>query len=65
MKRHAIVLAAAVTLTAGINSQADDLFQLFWRGTYYTKSDTGHIVAVSFTEQDFVNKVAQDNGLDP
>jgi hypothetical protein len=40
------------------------LFQLFWRGTYYTKNDTGHIVAVSFTEQDFVNKVAQDNGLD-
>jgi len=66
MKRHAIVvLAAAVTLTAGMMSQADDLFQLFWRGTYYTKNDTGHIVAVSFTEQDFVNKVAQDNGLDP
>jgi len=66
MKRHAIVvLVAAVTLTAGMKSQADDLFQLFWRGTYYTKNDTGHIVAVSFTEQDFVNKVAQDNGLDP
>jgi hypothetical protein len=46
-------------------SQADDLFRLFWRGTYYTKNDTGHIVAVQLTEQDFVNKVAQDNGLDP
>jgi hypothetical protein len=46
-------------------SQADDLFRLFWRGTYYTKNSTGHIVAVQFTEQDFVNKVAQDNGLDP
>ena len=66
MKRHAIVvLVAAVTLTAGTSLQADDLFQLFWRGTYYTKNDTGHIAAVTFTEQDFVNKVAQDNGLDP
>ena len=66
MNRHAIVvLAAAVTLVGAINTKADDLFQLFWRGTYYTKNDTGHIIAVSFTEQDFVNKVAQDNGLDP
>ena len=54
-------LALATTFSA----RADDLFQLFWRGTYYTKNDSGHIIAVSFTEQDFVNKVAQDNGLDP
>lgn len=52
-------------LATQVASQADDLFQLFWRGTYYTKNDTGHIIAVDFTEQDFVNKVAQDNGLDP
>src|SRR5262249_42124262 len=58
-------LIAALMLTAAVTSQADDLFQLFWRGTYYTKNDTGHIIAVSFTEQDFVNKVGQDNGLDP
>jgi hypothetical protein len=45
--------------------QADDLFQMFWRGTYYTTNSTGHIIAVPFTEQAFVNKVAQDNGLDP
>ena len=66
MRRNAIVvLTASILLLAGMRAQADDLFQLFWRGTYYTKNDTGHIVAVSFTEQDFVNKVAQDNGLDP
>jgi hypothetical protein len=47
------------------NVSADDLFRLFWRGTYYTKNGSGRIVAVHFTEQDFVNKVAQDNGLDP
>jgi hypothetical protein len=66
MKRKIfVVLAVAISLTAGINLKADDLFQLFWRGTYYTRNDTGHIIAVSFTEQDFVNKVAQDNNLDP
>jgi hypothetical protein len=58
-----IGLVSAMTALAGVTSQADDLFQLFWRGTFYTKNETGHIVAVSFTEQDFVNKVAQDNGL--
>jgi len=60
-----LALISALTLAAGLTASADDLFQLFWRGTYYTKNDTGHIVAVDFTEQDFVNKVAQDNGLDP
>lgn len=46
-------------------AKADDLFQLTWRGTYYTTNANGRIVALPFTEQDFVNKVAQDNGLDP
>jgi hypothetical protein len=46
-------------------ASADDLFRLYWRGTYYTTNATGHIVARSFSEQDFVNQVAQDNGLDP
>jgi hypothetical protein len=58
-----------VTITIGFFqtslASADDLFQLFWRGTYYTKNASGHIVALPFTEQDFVNKIAQDNGLDP
>ncbi|HZR16562.1 MAG TPA: hypothetical protein VFE51_04485, partial [Verrucomicrobiae bacterium] len=60
-------LGSVLVLILGttLSTQADDLFRLFWRGTYYTKNDTGHIVAVNFTEQDFVNKVAQDNGLDP
>jgi hypothetical protein len=45
--------------------RADDLFQLFWRVTYYTTNSMGHIIAVSFTEQDFVNQVAQNTGIDP
>ena len=55
----------AVFLILPVSSKADDLFQLFWRGTVYTKNASGHIIALSFTEQDFINKVAQDNGLDP
>lgn len=46
-------------------TKADDLFQLYWHGTYYTTNSTGHIIAVPFTEQDFVNQIAADNGLDP
>lgn len=47
------------------NLRADDLFQMFWRGTYYTTNSTGHISAVHFSEQDFVNQVAQSSGLNP
>jgi len=63
--RSWLALAAAIGFIHPVSSSADDLFQLFWRGYVYTKNSTGHIVAVSFTERDFVNKVAQDNGLDP
>jgi hypothetical protein len=59
------VLLPVLLLMMAPASRGDDLFQLFWRGTYYTKNDTGHIIAVQFTEQDFVNKIAQDNGLNP
>lgn len=65
MKRNLTSVVSALVLMTALASKGDDLFQLFWRGTYYTKNDTGHIIAVEFTEQDFVNKVAQDNGLDP
>ncbi len=65
MKSYTKLGAVLLLSLTALSSRADDLFQLFWRGTYYTKNDTGHIVAVAFTEQDFVNKVAQDNGLDP
>jgi hypothetical protein len=63
--RITLLMATAIGLFQASRASADDLFQLFWRGTYYTKNESGHIIAVPFTEQDFVNKVAQDNGLDP
>ena len=52
---------------AGLHSasvHADDLFQLFWRGTYYTKNSTGHIVAVPFSEQTIINQVSRNTGID-
>jgi hypothetical protein len=63
--RIVLALAGAVVLLQPLSSKADDLFRLFWRGTYYTKNASGHIVAVPFTEQMFVNQVARNNGLDP
>jgi hypothetical protein len=46
-------------------ARADALFQLFWRVGYYTKNSTGHIINAGFSEQDFVNEVAQNTGMDP
>ncbi len=43
----------------------DDLFQLAWRGTVYSTGSNGQIQVRHFSEQDFVNKAAQDNGIDP
>lgn len=63
--RTGLALLLALGLFQAMSSRADDLFQLFWHGTYYTTNSTGHIIAVPFTEQDFVNQVAHDNGLDP
>jgi hypothetical protein len=60
-----LAIIAASSFLQPLSSRADDLFQMSWRGTYYKNDSTGHIIAVQFSEQDFVNMVAQDNGLDP
>ena len=41
------------------------MFRMTWRGTSYTTGPTGQVVAHSFSERDFVQKVAVDNGIDP
>lgn len=64
-KRTLFGLAALLVLFQPLTTRATDLFQLYWRGTYYTTNSSGHIVAVPFTEQRFVKKLAQDNGVDP
>ena len=50
---------------SAFSSHADDLFQLFWRVNVYQKGSGGRIVATRLTEQDLVNVVAQNNGLNP
>ena len=66
MKKYLwLFLVVALSGVEANTSFADDLFQLFWRGTYYAKNSTGHIVAVGFSEQDLVNQVAQSTGMDP
>ncbi len=63
--RLALAVIAGLSFIQPVDSKADDLFQMFWRGTYYKNDSTGHIRAITITEQDFVNKVAQDNNLNP
>jgi hypothetical protein len=64
-KQNWLFLVVAFSCLSSSAVHADDLFRLFWRGTYYTKNSSGHIVAVSFSEQDVVNQVAQSTGMDP
>jgi hypothetical protein len=64
MKRLFILTSILVLVMQG-TLRADELFQLFWRGTYYTTNASGHIIAISFSEQNIVSKVARDNGLNP
>src|SRR5882724_1455008 len=66
MKMSAVLsLAAGVILLQPVASQADDLFQLAWRGHSYARGANGDVVRSDFSEQDLINKVAQDNGLNP
>jgi len=46
-------------------ARAGDQYVLTWRGTVYTRNAAGQISARSFSEKDFINKAAQDNGIDP
>jgi hypothetical protein len=59
-----LVLGAALACLSASAARADDLFQLFWRGTYYVRNSNSHIIAVGFTEQSLVQQVAQNAGLD-
>jgi hypothetical protein len=63
--KQLLALALTLGLIQPLVSQADDLFRMSWRGTVYTTGANGKVVARSFTEKDFVNRVAVNNGLDP
>lgn len=44
-------------------SEARDLYQLSWKGTKYTTSSAGKVVARPYTERDIIAKCASDNGI--
>jgi hypothetical protein len=63
-KRTIRLLTLLAGLSCPILAKADDLFQLFFRGSFWVKTG-GEPLKGTFTEQSWVNKVARDNKLDP
>src|ERR1041385_5820282 len=64
MKKTTCLWALAVAAGAMQPSLsfADDLFLLNWRGTAYTQAN-GIVTARSYSGNEMVQKIAQDNGL--
>src|SRR6266576_3165830 len=60
-----LAFAMALSQIQPLVSHADDLFRLSWHGTVYTTGANGQVVSKSFSEKDFVQKVATDRSLDP
>ena len=56
-------LAVAAGLLQPSLSFADDLFLLNWRGTAYTTDSSGRVIARSYSGNEIVQQIAQDNGL--
>ena len=52
-------------LPAFVSHAADELFRLTWHGTVYTTTSTGGISVRSFSEREFIQRVAINNNLDP
>src|SRR5258708_31015150 len=62
---NALGIVTVLVLIQPLASHADDLFRLSWRGTVYTNGPSGQVMSRSFSEKDYVQQVAADNGLDP
>ena len=58
-------MTLTLALIAPLVANGDDLFRMTWRGTVYTTGANGQVVSKSFSEKDFVQQVATNNGLDP
>src|SRR5882762_1916262 len=64
-KASGIKTTLALALIGPLVANGDDLFRMTWRGTSYTTGANGQVVSKSFSEKDFVQQVATNNGLDP
>jgi len=58
-----IALTVALGLFTPLLSSARDLYLLSWKGTKYTTSDSGRIIATRYSERDIIAKCAADNGI--
>ena len=63
--RNALACSLTIGLLQPFLVNADDFFKMSWHGTAYTTSSSGQVVARPFSEKDFIQKVATDNGTDP
>jgi hypothetical protein len=62
--RNVLACGLAIGLFQPALLKAEDLFRMSWHGTAYTTSSSGQVTAKPFSERDFIQKVATDNGMD-
>jgi|SRR5256885_2200733 hypothetical protein len=63
--RNVLACGLAIGLFQPLVIKADDFFRMTWRGTAYTTGANGQVTARTFSERDFIQKVATDNGMNP
>jgi hypothetical protein len=63
--RNVVACGVIVAMLQPVLLKAEDMFRMSWHGTAYTTSDSGQVTARPFSERDFIQKVAADNGIDP
>jgi hypothetical protein len=62
--RNVLACGIAIGLVQPLLLRAEDMFRLSWHGTAYTTGSSGQVTAKPFSERDFIQKVAADNGID-
>lgn len=63
--RNVLACGVMLGLLQPLIIKADDLFRMSWHGTAYTTGSNGQVTARPFSERDFIQKVATDNGISP
>lgn len=62
--RNLLVCSLAICVLQPSLLSATDMFRMSWHGTAYTTSESGQVTAKPFSEKDFIQRVATDNGID-
>jgi hypothetical protein len=58
-----LTLVIALGLIQPMSSFSRELYKLTWKGTRYTQSDSGKIIAHPYSEKEIIAKCAADNGI--